>query len=234
VSSANATPNTPGIETPLTTGAVRPASNWAAASTAALAKSPSTSCPTESSLSRTRKSTEAVPSFSCSSTCRKSSGNALKRRSQCLAVRSARCAHRWGSNRLNTGLPETDNFQHWPPWRSLVVETARRILDYTGGTLVMPMTVLVEQYWREISDGLAFHAIPVRHFVLHADQDRLRQRIEGDTILGPSSFRLSYLDPYAEAFRDWLRDEAEVIDTTDLTPAEAALQITEAVKSVPS
>src|SRR5262249_48976483 len=66
---------------------------------------------------------------------------------------------------ITPGLPGTDNFQHWPPWRPLVVETARRVLDYTGGTLVMPMTVLVEQYWREISTGLAQHAIPVRHFV---------------------------------------------------------------------
>jgi hypothetical protein len=62
---------------------------------------------------------------------------------------------------ITPGLPQTDNFQHWPPWRQLVVDTARRVLDYTGGTLVMPMTVLVEQYWREISTGLAQHAIPV-------------------------------------------------------------------------
>ena len=96
---------------------------------------------------------------------------------------------------VRPGLPETDNFQNWPPWRPLVVETARRILDYTGGTLVMPMTVMVEQYWREISEGLALHAIPVRHFVLHADQGVLRRRIEGDTVLGPSSFRLSSSTP---------------------------------------
>lgn len=76
-------------------------------------------------------------------------------------------------------LSRTDNFQHWPPWRSLVVETARQVLDYTGGTLVMPMTVLVEPYWREISSSLARHAIPLRHFVLHADQETLRGRIEG-------------------------------------------------------
>jgi hypothetical protein len=131
---------------------------------------------------------------------------------------------------IRPGLPQTDNFQHWPPWRPLVVETARRILDYTGGTLVMPMTVLVEQYWREISDGLASHAIPVRHFVLHADQNTLRRRIEGDTVLGPSQFRLRYLDPYAEAFRAWLNDEAEVIDTTELTPAQTALRIAEGIK----
>ncbi|MEV5428073.1 ATP-binding protein [Streptomyces sp. NPDC052701] len=133
---------------------------------------------------------------------------------------------------IKPGLPATDNFQHWPPWRPLVVETARRILDYTGGTLVMPMTVLVEQYWREISSGLAQHAIPVRHFVLHADQGTLRARIAGDTVLGPNSpFRLQYLEPYAEAARTWLHAEAEVVDTTHLTPAQAAQQIAEAVKS---
>jgi hypothetical protein len=91
---------------------------------------------------------------------------------------------------ITPGLPETNNFQHWPPWRQLVVETARRVLDYTGGTLVMPMTVLVEQYWREISTGLARHAIPVRHFVLHADPDTLRGRIEREHAV-PSPFRLS-------------------------------------------
>ncbi|NEB34267.1 AAA family ATPase [Streptomyces sp. NBC_01281] len=133
---------------------------------------------------------------------------------------------------IKPGLPATDNFQHWPPWRPLVVETARRVLEYTGGTLVMPMTVLVERYWREISSGLAGHDIPVRHFVLHADQNTLRARIAGDTVLGPNSpFRRHYLEPYAEAARTWLHAEAEVVDTTHLTPAQAAQQIAETVKS---
>lgn len=131
---------------------------------------------------------------------------------------------------IRPALADTDNFQHWPPWRQLVVETARRVLDYTGGSLVAPMTVLVEQYWREISAGLAQHAIPVRHFVLHADQDALRRRIAGDSVTGPDSpFRLKYLEPYAEAARTWLHREAEVVDTTHLTPAEAALRIAGAV-----
>jgi hypothetical protein len=126
-------------------------------------------------------------------------------------------------------LRHTDNFQHWLPWRQLVVDTARRVLEYAGGTLVMPMTVLVEQYWREISAGLAEHAIPVRHFVLHADQETLRARIEGDAVMGPSPFRLKYLEDYAEAARTWLHAEAEVVDTTHLTPAEAAARIARAV-----
>ncbi|CAO0833929.1 ATP-binding protein OS=Streptomyces microflavus OX=1919 GN=Smic_12130 PE=4 SV=1 [Streptomyces microflavus] len=74
-------------------------------------------------------------------------------------------------------------------------------------------------------------SIPVRHFVLHADQETLRGRIEGDTAMGPSAFRLKYLAPYAEAARTWLHDEAEVIDTTHLTPTLAAQRIAEAVTS---
>ncbi|MEU6146624.1 AAA family ATPase [Streptomyces sp. NPDC047081] len=135
---------------------------------------------------------------------------------------------------IRPGLPGpgADNFQHWPPWRQLVVETARRVLEFTGGTLVVPMTVLIEQYWREISTGLAQHAIPIRHFVLHADDATLRARIASDTVIGPNSpFRLQHLEPYTEASRTWLHTEAEVIDTTQLTPIEAALRIAEAVKS---
>ena len=92
------------------------------------------------------------------------------------------------------------------------------------------MTVLVQQYWREISSGLAQHAIPVRHFVLHADQETLRKRIEGDAAMGPSSFRLDYLEVYAEASRTWLHDAAEVIDTADVTSERVARRIADAVK----
>lgn len=126
-------------------------------------------------------------------------------------------------------LRATDDFQHWDPWRPLVVETARQVLRYVGGTLVMPQTVLVERYWREIADGLAAHGIPVRHFVLHTDTDTLRDRIQNDTDTGPSTFRFSRVEPYSEAARTWLHDEAEVVDTTDATAEQVARQIASAV-----
>jgi hypothetical protein len=130
---------------------------------------------------------------------------------------------------ITPGLPETDNFQHWPPWRPLVVETARRVLQYAGGTLVMPMTVLVEEYWREISSGLAEHGIPVRHFVLHAATPVLHDRIMTDKVMGPSRFRLAYLQPYEDAAHAWLHNDAEVIDTTSVSPERVARQIAESV-----
>ena len=131
---------------------------------------------------------------------------------------------------VHPALPHTDNFQNWPPWRPLVVETARRILDYTGGALVIPMTVLVEPYWREITQGLASYDIPVHHFVLHADEGTLRARIQDDSVMGPSSFRFNHLSLYAEAFQSWLGREAYVIDTTELTPAQAASEVVKTAK----
>ena len=129
---------------------------------------------------------------------------------------------------VRPALPDLANFQHWPPWRPLVVETARRLLEYTGGVLVMPMTVLLEAYWREIRDGLAGYGIPVRHFLLHADEATLRARIDGDAVMGPSAFRHRYVEEYLAAYDGWLAAEAEVVDTALLTPVEVAQQVADA------
>ena len=93
----------------------------------------------------------------------------------------------------------------------------------------MPMTVLVEEYWREISSGLAAYAIPVKHVVLHADEETLRRRINEDELLGPSPFRFSYLEPYSEALTTWLSDEADIVDTTALTPAHVARRVVDSL-----
>jgi hypothetical protein len=52
-----------------------------------------------------------------------------------------------------------------------------------------------------------------------------------DPVMGPSSFRLKYLQSYAQAVRTWLHNEAEVIDTTIITPQETATQIADRVAS---
>ncbi|MFB7957807.1 AAA family ATPase [Streptomyces sp. NPDC056045] len=121
------------------------------------------------------------------------------------------------------GVPERD-FQDFPPWRGLVVETARQVLDYVGGTLVVTQTVLVEQYWQEIRDGLMEAGVPVHHFLLDTDQDTLVRRIETD--IKPESvsarqWRLDHLGEYQRAL-SWLRREAQVIDTTDVVPSDVA------------
>ncbi|QQM43197.1 AAA family ATPase [Streptomyces liliifuscus] len=121
------------------------------------------------------------------------------------------------------GRPARD-FQEFPPWRGLVVETARQVLDHVGGTLVVPQTVLEKPYWREIRTGLVQAGIPLRHFVLHADHNTLVERIQNDTdpeSIGARGRRLDHLHDYDEALL-WLRGEAELIDTTGIPPAAVA------------
>jgi hypothetical protein len=92
------------------------------------------------------------------------------------------------------------DFQDWRPWRRLVVETAAQILDYVGGTLAIPQSVLVEQYWDELESGLHQAGITVHHFALHADQDALVQRIETDAENnGGTEWRLHHLAHYRQA-----------------------------------
>ncbi|GAB2953542.1 AAA family ATPase [Streptomyces pseudoechinosporeus] len=121
------------------------------------------------------------------------------------------------------GKPARD-FQDFPPWRGLVVETARQVLDYVGGTLVVTQTVLEKPYWGEIRTGLAQAGIPLRHFVLHTDHNTLVERIQDD--MDPEGadargWRLDHLDDYDQALL-WLRREAELIDTTHIPPPTVA------------
>ncbi|MEU4574668.1 AAA family ATPase [Nonomuraea sp. NPDC023979] len=118
-------------------------------------------------------------------------------------------------------LPRVGDFQHWPPWRGLVVQTATHLLDYLGGLLVIPQTVLIEQYWTEIRTGLEKAGVPLHHFLLHTDQDTLTHRIETDAKGPGSKWRLDHVPKYHEAL-PWLRRQAQVVDSSALTPRQVA------------
>ncbi|MGH8876173.1 MAG: ATP-binding protein [Stackebrandtia sp.] len=128
---------------------------------------------------------------------------------------------------LDHVLDRVGDFQHHLPWRDLVVDTATRLLDHLGVPLVVPQSVLVEQYWKEVHDGLTAAGVVVHHYVLHADRATLVNRIESDTAEESSAarqWRLDHLDVYEQAL-PWLEREAAVIDTTALTPTAVATEI---------
>lgn len=123
-------------------------------------------------------------------------------------------------------VPHHD-FKEWAPWRALTVATAREILDFVGGTLVIPQTVLQRPYWTELMDGFAAAAIPVRAFTLHADRAVFEARVKGDTVeTGALQWRLDHRDAYEKALDVWLREATTVVDTTDQTPEAVAAHIT--------
>jgi hypothetical protein len=126
---------------------------------------------------------------------------------------------------------EVSDFQHYPSWRRLVPVVTDEVARFTGQHLVAVQSVLVEEYWHELSQGLADLGQEVFHVVLDADADTLHARIDADedepTRIRP--WRHRHVDVYLAAL-DWLRPEADlVVDTVALDAKPAAALVHSAV-----
>ncbi|MFR0354412.1 NUDIX hydrolase [Streptomyces sediminimaris] len=136
-------------------------------------------------------------------------------------------------------LAEVGDFQDLPIWRRLVIDTAAAMLAELGGTLVIPMTLLRQEYRDEIFGGLAARRIPVRHVLLAPAETILRERIAGrevppdlpDGEMRVRQWSYDHIEPYRAALGTWLTADAYLVDTGALTAYQAALRIAEAVGS---
>ncbi|WP_328498114.1 NUDIX domain-containing protein [Streptomyces sp. NBC_00414] len=136
-------------------------------------------------------------------------------------------------------LAEVGDFQDLPIWRRLVVDTAAAMLAELGGVLVVPMTLLRQDYRDEIFGGLAARRIAVRHVLLAPAETILRERIAGREVppdLPDGEIRVrqwSYdqIEPYRAALAGWLTADAHPVDNSTLTPYETAVRVAEAVSS---
>ncbi|OEJ28180.1 ATP/GTP-binding protein [Streptomyces agglomeratus] len=136
-------------------------------------------------------------------------------------------------------LAEVGDYQDLPIWRRLVVDTAAALLAEVGGVLVVPMTLLRQEYRDEIFGGLAARRIPVCHVLLSCEETILRERIAAreDPADGPEGserarqWAYEHIEPYRAALSSWLAADAHVIDTSALTPAGTAVRIADAVRT---
>ncbi|WP_333772660.1 NUDIX hydrolase [Streptomyces sp. IBSBF 3136] len=136
-------------------------------------------------------------------------------------------------------LAEAGDFQDLPIWRRLVIDTAAAMLAELGGTLVVPMTLLRQEYRDEIFGGLAARRIPVRHVLLAPAETILRERIAGREIppdvpdgeMRVRQWAYDRIEPYRAALASWLTADAHLIDNGALTPYETAARVAEAVGS---
>ncbi|MFF4170546.1 NUDIX domain-containing protein [Streptomyces sp. NPDC001744] len=134
-------------------------------------------------------------------------------------------------------LAEVGDYQDLPIWRRLVVDTAAALLAEVGGVLVVPMTLLRQEYRDEIFGGLAARRIEVRHILLAPEETILRQRIDARTEYGDpeADARVrewchAHVAPYRAAL-GWLAGDAYAVDTSALTAAGAARAVADAVRS---
>ncbi|MGW0788018.1 NUDIX domain-containing protein [Streptomyces sp. NPDC002911] len=135
-------------------------------------------------------------------------------------------------------LAEVTDFQDLPIWRRLVVDTAAALLAELSGVLVVPMTLLRQDYRDEIFGGLASRRIPVRHVLLAPEETILRRRIAGreESADDPEhserirQWAYEHIEPYRAAL-GWITADAHTIDTSALTPYETAERIAAALRT---
>ncbi|MEU0052792.1 NUDIX domain-containing protein [Streptomyces sp. NPDC006184] len=136
-------------------------------------------------------------------------------------------------------LAEVGDFQDLPVWRRLVVDTAAAMLADLGGTLVVPMTLLRQDYRDEIFGGLAARRIAVHHLLLAPAETILRERTAGREIppdlpdgeLRTRQWSYGHIEHYRAALASWLTADAHLVDTSALTPYDTAVRIADAVGS---
>ncbi|WP_327363511.1 MULTISPECIES: NUDIX hydrolase [unclassified Streptomyces] len=136
-------------------------------------------------------------------------------------------------------LAEVCDYQDLPSWRRLVVDTAAAMLAELGGVLVVPMTLLRQEYRDEIFGGLAARRIPVRHVLLAPEETILRERIAtreepgapADVDVRVRQWAYDHIPAYQQALGGWLAADAHVIDNGHLSVRETAERIAEAVRT---
>jgi chloramphenicol 3-O-phosphotransferase len=121
-------------------------------------------------------------------------------------------------------IVQFDDFQDLPPWRPLVVETARHLLKTYKRTLIVPMTLWNRDYFLEIMDGLRTFEPQLFHFCLTATESTLLKRIQNR----PSSpqayaWGCERIERCVSAFQDDMF--AVQLSTDDRTPEELVAEI---------
>ncbi len=80
---------------------------------------------------------------------------------------------------LHKMLPayERGDFQDIPQWRSGVVETLQQAEHAASGPVIVPMTIVRDDYFDQIVGGLRDRGVDVRHYTLSASARTLKGRL---------------------------------------------------------
>ena len=70
------------------------------------------------------------------------------------------------------------DFQDHTIWRQFNYETLKYITNLVDRVIIVPMTVVNPQYYKEIIEKLACDGIEVQHFVLWASESTLKRRLK--------------------------------------------------------
>ncbi|MFJ4125989.1 AAA family ATPase [[Kitasatospora] papulosa] len=127
----------------------------------------------------------------------------------------------------------TRDYQELPPWREVTLALVTGLARYTGGPVLVPMSVLDRARTERLLGSLRASGLSVHHLILHTAPEVLHQRI-ADSCKFPGdeprsgavrAYRRRRAADYFTAAATWMHASGHVIDTTALSP-EQTLRLT--------
>jgi predicted kinase len=73
---------------------------------------------------------------------------------------------------------QTEDYQDMALWRDVTTATAAALVHRTRRPVVVPMTLVVPEYFEDVIGSLRRAGIEVRHFTLRASRDTIQQRLQ--------------------------------------------------------
>jgi len=69
------------------------------------------------------------------------------------------------------------DFQDYTQWRDFNYSMLKYIADTYSGVIIVPMTIVVPQYYDEIIGRLIADGVDVKHFILYAPKETIHKRL---------------------------------------------------------
>lgn len=122
--------------------------------------------------------------------------------------------------RNSSDILKKGDFQDYELWREANYKLLKLISENFDGVIIVPMTLVNPEYYKEIIGKLTDDGIEVRHFILYANKETLLKRIskreltsarrlrkgKGDSFAVKSIYRCIY------AFDNYITDEKIITD----------------------
>lgn len=126
---------------------------------------------------------------------------------------------------LSKNIPNSmkkDDFQDYEMWRELNFSLIKHIKDSYEGVLIIPMTIVKPEYFREIIETLRNNGLEVKHYALMASKETLLKRLKsrGD---GSNSWGAKQIDRYLEGLSNEIFETH--INTENMSIEEVAEKI---------
>ncbi|MFI5857391.1 AAA family ATPase [Streptomyces parvulus] len=134
------------------------------------------------------------------------------------------------------------DYQDLPPWQEVTRTLVASLHRFTGGPVVVPMSVLDRERARTLLGSLRADGLRLTHLILHTSPDQLHARIAascefpGDETRSGAvrAYRRRRAADYYTAASTWLHATGTVIDTTDLTADQTLARVSTHLASTPS